>query len=118
MTDKMGHELSPFDKYALSIDYALACMCMGYGTVSAKTVTEVWFSILCMMVAGAVYAYVIGGICEALSNEDPASKQFREAMDMLNGFFRKQAVPEELRQKCHTYMDVYRRKIDDLVSRL
>jgi hypothetical protein len=118
MTAKMGHELSPLDKYALSIDYALSCMCMGYGTVTVKSVTEVWFSVICMMIAGAVYAYVIGGICEALSNEDPASKQFREAMDMLNGFFRKQAVPEELRQKCHTYMDVYRRKIDDLVSRL
>jgi 1,2-phenylacetyl-CoA epoxidase PaaB subunit len=115
MSDKMGHELTPSDKYALSIDYALACMCMGYGTVDARTVTEVWFSILCMMVAGAVYAYVIGGICEALSNEDPATKQFREALDMLNGFFRKQSVPLELRTQCHTYMDVYRRKIDESV---
>jgi hypothetical protein len=115
MSDKMGHELTAADKYALSIDYALSCMCMGYGTVDARTVTEVWFSILCMMVAGAVYAYVIGGICEALSNEDPASKQFREALDMLNGFFRKQSVPHEIRAQCHTYMDVYRRKIDEAV---
>jgi hypothetical protein len=115
MSEKMGHDLSAFDKYALSIDYALSCMCMGYGTIDAKTVSEVWFSIICMMLAGAVYAYVIGGICEALSNEDPASKQFREAMDMLNGFFRKQSVPEPLRQRCHTYMEVYRQKIQDSV---
>jgi hypothetical protein len=36
-------------------------------------------------------------------------------MDMLNGFFRKQAVPLDLRQQCHTYMDVYRKKIEDSV---
>jgi hypothetical protein len=115
MSDKMGHDLSAFDKYALSIDYALSCMCMGYGTIDAKTVSEVWFSIICMMLAGAVYAYVIGGICEALSNEDPASKQFRESMDMLNGFFRKQTVPEPLRQRCHAFMEVYFQKIQDSV---
>jgi hypothetical protein len=60
MEDKMGHTLSAPDKYALSIDYALSCMCMGYGTIDARTVSEVWFSIVCMCVAGAVYAYVIG----------------------------------------------------------
>jgi hypothetical protein len=115
MSEVMGHELSALDKYALSIDYALACMCMGYGTVEAKTITEVWFSIGCMMLAGAVYAYVIGGICEALSNEDPSSKQFRESMDMLNGFFRKQPVSMKLRQQCHSYMEVYHSKIEESV---
>jgi hypothetical protein len=116
MAQKMGHVLTAGDKYALSIDFALSCMCMGYGTVDAKTITEVWFSIGCMMVAGAVYAYVIGGICEALTNEDPASKQFREATDMLNGFFRKHPhIQVDLRQQCNNYMEVYRSKIQESV---
>jgi hypothetical protein len=113
MSDKMGHKLSPSDKYALSIDFALACMCMGYGTVDARTVTEVWFTMFCMMIAGGVYAYVIGGVCESLSNDDPVERQYREAVDSLNGYLRTQSnVDEEVQRQCYEYLRMYKRQIE------
>jgi hypothetical protein len=48
---------------------------------------------------------VIGGVCESLSNDDPVEKQYREAVDMLNGFFRNQpTVPDDVQRQCHAYM--------------
>ena len=49
METKLGQPLSPVDKYALALDYSLGVMCMGYGTISAESVGEVAFSIMCML---------------------------------------------------------------------
>jgi hypothetical protein len=93
-----------FGKYALSIDYALGVMCMGYGTVSANSIEEVVFSCWAMLIAGSAYAYVIGGVCEALANQDPAETEFRHSLDKLHGFFRKHKVPNLLKMQCMNYM--------------
>jgi potassium voltage-gated channel Eag-related subfamily H protein 7 len=110
MEMQMG-PLSMWDRYGLSLDYALSVMCMGYGTISASNPTEIWFSIVCMVFAGSTYAYVIGGVCEALSNEDPADAEYREALDRLNGFFRSHSVTPDVRAECMQYMHLYRTKI-------
>jgi CRP-like cAMP-binding protein len=110
MEVQMG-PLSVLDLYGLSLDYALSVMCMGYGTIAASNPSEIWFSIACMIFAGSTYAYVIGGVCEALSNEDPADAEYREALDRLNGFFRAQSVTLEVRAECMQYMQLYRTKV-------
>jgi hypothetical protein len=109
----MGHELTAWDKYGLCVDYALSSMSMSYGIVKASTITEVWYTVVMQVIAAGTYAYVIGGVCESLSNEDPADAKYRTDMDTLNGFFRKHEIPLALRKECHYFMSVYRQKLED-----
>merc|ERR550514_2252068 len=62
-----GEKISVQQKYGLCLEYSLSVMCMGYGNTLPVTVAELWFSLAMMLIAGSVYAFVIGGICGAVA---------------------------------------------------
>ena len=64
-----------FIRTQLCLEYSLSVMCMGYGNTLPVTVAELWFSLAMMLIAGSVYAFVIGGICGAVATEDPATAE-------------------------------------------
>jgi hypothetical protein len=58
-------------------------MVLGFGTIKPATSFERSVALLCMVVAGAVYAYVIGAICSVVTTRDPATAKYQETMDLL-----------------------------------
>lgn len=92
-------------KYAYCLEYALGIMCMGYASVTQENLTELWYSVMCLVVAGSLYAYMIGGICSALALEDPAETQYKENMDLLMKFMDDMNIPNDLRVKSYEYME-------------
>jgi potassium voltage-gated channel Eag-related subfamily H protein 7 len=107
--EQTTHEpLSNLDVYALSLEYSLSIMCMGYGTITPLTSTERWYSIFCLLFAGSLYAYVVGGICAAVASEDPAVSQYKENMDMLMVFLEHNKMPDALRIRAYEYFEFCR----------
>jgi potassium voltage-gated channel Eag-related subfamily H protein 7 len=94
--------LSVADIYCISLEYSLSVMCMGYATIPI-TSTERWLSVFCMLFAGSLYAYVVGGICAAIAAEDPAVQQFEENNDMLMTFLEDHQIPHDLRIRAFEY---------------
>ena len=89
----------------MRMQYSLSVMCMGYGVTEPITVVELWFSLAIMLIAGSVYAFVIGGICGAVATEDPATAEFKAHMDALMRFFRECKLPEELKMRALEYLN-------------
>jgi CRP-like cAMP-binding protein len=101
------------DIYALCLEYSLTIMCMGYGTVEPNTSSERWFSICCLLSAGSLYAYVVGGICAAVASEDPAVVQYKENMDMLMTFLEQHRMPNHLRIRAYEYFEFCKQLLRD-----
>ena len=94
-----------FIRTQLCLEYSLSVMCMGYGNTLPVTVAELWFSLAMMLIAGSVYAFVIGGICGAVATEDPATAEFKMHMDALMRFFRETKLPEDLKMRALEYLN-------------
>jgi CRP-like cAMP-binding protein len=101
------------DAYSYSLEYSLSVMCMGFGTVEPGNSSERWFSIFSLLFAGMLYAYVVGGICAAIANEDPAVTAYNENMDMLMIFLDKHDIPVDLRIEAFDYFTYSRQLLED-----
>jgi potassium voltage-gated channel Eag-related subfamily H protein 7 len=109
----LGTKLSTADIYSICLEYSLSIMCMGYGTVEPTNATERWFSICCLLSAGSLYAYVVGGICAAVATEDPAIASFKENMDMLMLFFHRHSVSDDMRVAAYDYLNFSKELLQD-----
>jgi len=97
--------LSVTHAYALCLEYALGIMCMGYASVTQENLAELWYSVFCMLIAGALYAYMIGGICGALAMEDPAETHYKESMDLLMKFMDEKEIPPDMKIRAFEYLE-------------
>jgi len=70
-------------RYVHCLEFAMMIMVLGFGTIKPATSFERSVALLCMVVAGAVYAYVIGAICSVVTTRDPATAKYQETMDLL-----------------------------------
>ena len=65
---------------------------MGYGEAAPLNLPERLVSCLFMVVAGSVYAYMIGAICGLLADTDPATAEFQNNADLLNEYMREHRI--------------------------
>ena len=70
---------------------------IGYGDVTAKTPGETLLSILAMACGAGVYAYLVGAICDLLTNTDPVRVKFNQKMDGLNNLMNKYCLSVSIR---------------------
>lgn len=98
-----GHSVEASDLFVTAIEFAFMIMVLGYGTTSPTTSTERVFAILCMLIAGSIYAYAIGSICSVISMRDPATTKFQETMDLLLKYVDENNMPMQLRMRMHEY---------------
>jgi hypothetical protein len=91
--------------YLRGVEFSLMIMVMGYSTAKPDTDLERVVAILCMIVAGSAYAYVIGAVCSVVSERDPASIQYQQTMDLLRSFMDENKLPMALRFKMQGYFE-------------
>ena len=80
-------EQSSFETYFASVEVSIMFMVMSYGRFVPRNSFESVIAILCMLVAGSVYAYVIGSICSVVSMRDPATQEFQQTK-LIYSYFR------------------------------
>ena len=60
------------------------------------------------MKCGAVYTYTIGSICSVLNSRDPATQDFQQRMDLLNGYMEEISLPKSMRFQLREYFSYCR----------
>ena len=63
--------------YLRGVEFSLMIMVMGYSTAKPDTDLERGVAIMCMIIAGSAYAYVIGAVCSVVSERDPVAIQYQ-----------------------------------------
>jgi CRP-like cAMP-binding protein len=94
----------PYDAYISSLYFTtMTATTIGYGDIVPQNSTERLFVVLLMILGGALYAYVIGGITSLVANFDGATSEHRGNMDQLNRYTRELDLPQELRIQLREY---------------
>lgn len=91
------------EKYLASVEFALMAMVMGYGDYSPASTSERVVAVILMIMAGSVYAYVIGAICAVVSERDPATSEYQANVDLLNDYMEEIKLPKKQRSKLREY---------------
>lgn len=83
------------DKYAAAVEFSLMSLVIGYGAFTPANTAERVVAIICMLLAGGIYAYIIGAICQAVSQRDPGTQKFQQTMDLLNLYMHEIKMPQK-----------------------
>ena len=71
---------------------------MGYGNIPATTPEERVFVVIGMLVGSAIFAYVIGTVCDLVQGLMGSTIKFQAAMDELSEYMTTHRFPEKLRR--------------------
>lgn len=97
-------DASASEMYISSFEFALMAMVVGYGAFEPANNTERSWAILILLVAGSLYAYLIGAICNAVASKDPATTKCHQTMDLLNMYMEEIKLPKLSRVKMREFV--------------
>uniref|UniRef100_A0A7S2J2K3 Potassium channel domain-containing protein n=1 Tax=Alexandrium andersonii TaxID=327968 RepID=A0A7S2J2K3_9DINO len=107
----LGGKTSPddpcnhFQVYIASLHWAVMTLTsIGYGDIVPVRVEEYIVGILCMLVGGVLWAYVIGSVCSVISNNSPVERNFEQNTDLLNLAMEEARVPSDARHEYREYL--------------
>jgi len=85
-------------KYIASMYWAFTTMTtVGYGDISAKTMSERIFAMVGMLVGGFVFSALIGTISKVFESRDLSKLAKHRRIDLVSAFVRDSAMPKQLR---------------------
>lgn len=94
-----------FDTYLASAHFAVMTITsIGYGDICPTRSEELAAGIICQLMGGLTWAYVIGSICGIISSSDPVRVAFEQSMDALNRMMSEQNINQTLRMKLREYL--------------
>lgn len=94
---------TPFATYLACVEVSIMFMVMSYGRFAPANVFESFIAIVSMLLAGSVYAYVIGSICSVVSMRDPATQEYQQTMDLLNSYMHEIKLPQVMKENLRSY---------------
>lgn len=95
----------PLHVYAAALHWSVMTITsIGYGDIVPVRYEEYWVCILCMLIGGLTWAYIIGSICGILSSVGPVEGAFEANMDNLNIMLKDAQVPGEERQRYREFL--------------
>lgn len=78
---------------------------VGYGDITPTTNTELFYTMLTMILGVGVYGYVIGNVAGVLANIDPARVRHRELVGKVTAFMRYRGMPSRLQRRILDYYE-------------
>ncbi|RHY19498.1 hypothetical protein DYB32_010220, partial [Aphanomyces invadans] len=76
---------------------------IGYGDLVPTTPGERSLAIMCMLIGGGTYAYVVGSVCQILNSMDASTTEFHQTIDTLNEYCHHNQLPGELSARLREY---------------
>ncbi|OQS03787.1 hypothetical protein THRCLA_03918 [Thraustotheca clavata] len=76
---------------------------IGYGDLVPSTPGERGLAIICMLLGGGTYAYVVGGVCQILSAMDASTSEFHQTIDTLNEYCQYNQLPMDLSSRLREF---------------
>ena len=97
---------TPFgNRYSYSFYFAVTVLFSGgpAGDMMPQNMTERMCLTFLIAVSGSIYAYVIGAVCGIISQQDMATKIFRQSMDHLNLYMGENRLPQTMRVRMRNF---------------
>jgi len=79
---------------------------IGYGDIAPVRFEEYIVCILCMLLGGVLWAYIIGCTCSLLTSTSRVEQNFEQNTDLLNVMMKTASVPWRERQKYREFLRV------------
>jgi hypothetical protein len=90
--------------YPFCLYFAVNAMVMGESEDTApNTKHDRTVSIICMLLGGLFYAYLIGSVTENMNQKDPASTEFLEFCDLVTKYGADNNLPRDIRVRMAEY---------------
>ncbi|KAM8870606.1 uncharacterized protein AB9W97_017358 [Spinachia spinachia] len=98
------------DTWSLQYSYALFkamshMLCIGYGAQAPEGMTDVWLTMLSMIVGATCYAMFIGHATALIQSLDSSRRQYQEKYKQVEQYMSFHKLPADVRQKIHEYYE-------------
>ncbi|PWA23914.1 hypothetical protein CCH79_00010827 [Gambusia affinis] len=98
------------DTWGVQYSYALFkamshMLCIGYGAQAPEGMTDVWLTMLSMIVGATCYAMFIGHATALIQSLDSSRRQYQEKYKQVEQYMSFHKLPADLRQKIHEYYE-------------
>ncbi len=78
---------------------------VGYGRFPPKIISEVWLTIISMLVGATFYALFIGHMSSLMLKVDSAGRLYHEKLSQVNEYMKARKIPLETRHKVRAYYE-------------
>jgi hypothetical protein len=99
-------DLHEIEQYLVALYWVLTTFTtIGYGDVTPKNLTEIFFACIVMAVGATMFAYIVGNIASALANTDPNIQAYRERLQRLNASMTEMKLHPQIRQRVREFIE-------------
>jgi len=96
---------NPFEVYAAALHWAVMTLTsIGYGDIVPVRLEEYLVAIMCQLLGGVMWAYVIGSVVSIISNVSPVERNFETNSDLLNQAMEEAGIPKKERPEYREYL--------------
>uniref|UniRef100_A0A9L0K7M7 Hyperpolarization activated cyclic nucleotide gated potassium and sodium channel 2 n=1 Tax=Equus asinus TaxID=9793 RepID=A0A9L0K7M7_EQUAS len=92
--------------YSFALFKAMSHMlCIGYGRQAPESMTDIWLTMLSMIVGATCYAMFIGHATALIQSLDSSRRQYQEKYKQVEQYMSFHKLPADFRQKIHDYYE-------------
>ncbi|XP_058264796.1 potassium/sodium hyperpolarization-activated cyclic nucleotide-gated channel 3 isoform X2 [Hemibagrus wyckioides] len=104
------HQWEENDTWGQQYSYALFkamshMLCIGYGMYPPVGMTDVWLTILSMIVGATCYAMFVGHATALIQSLDSSRRQYQEKYKQVEQYMSFHKLPADMRQRIHDYYE-------------
>ncbi|XP_028649206.1 potassium/sodium hyperpolarization-activated cyclic nucleotide-gated channel 3 [Erpetoichthys calabaricus] len=93
-------------QYSYALFKAMSHMlCIGYGAQAPEGMTDVWLTMLSMIVGATCYAMFIGHATALIQSLDSSRRQYQEKYKQVEQYMSFHKLPADMRQRIHEYYE-------------
>jgi hypothetical protein len=102
--DVVFSSISSGTLYIYCLSFSVSAMAMGESENAVPhSDADRLLATVCLIGGGSIYAYLIGSVCGLISEADPATKDFKDACDLIQKFCRQKRVAPALTVQLKEY---------------
>ncbi|XP_055514876.1 potassium/sodium hyperpolarization-activated cyclic nucleotide-gated channel 1 [Leucoraja erinacea] len=92
--------------YSYALFKAMSHMlCIGYGRQAPQSMSDIWLTMLSMIVGATCYAMFIGHATALIQSLDSSRRQYQEKYKQVEQYMSFHKLPADFRQKIHDYYE-------------
>nr|XP_046265451.1 potassium/sodium hyperpolarization-activated cyclic nucleotide-gated channel 2-like [Scatophagus argus] len=92
--------------YSFAVFKAMSHMlCIGYGRQAPESLSDIWLTMLSMIVGATCYAVFIGHATALIQSLDSSRRQYQEKYKQVEQYMSFHKLPADFRQKIHDYYE-------------
>ncbi|XP_031442592.1 potassium/sodium hyperpolarization-activated cyclic nucleotide-gated channel 1 isoform X2 [Clupea harengus] len=80
-------------------------LCIGYGAQAPESLTDVWLTMISMIIGATCYAMFLGTATNLIQSLDSSRRQYQEKYKQVEQYMSFHKLPADLRQKIHEYYE-------------